>query len=73
MKIKAQAHEMKNYKVINLHVLGRVIPVRRVKPEGRVIVHGLAAQEVSRRCAFLRSRLDHQERKVELYSSKDSV
>ena len=73
MKIKAQAHEMKKYKVINLHVLGRVIPVRRVRPEGRVIVHGLTAQEESRKCAFRRSRLDDQERKVELYFSKDSV
>ena len=69
MRIKAQAHKMKKYREISFHALGRVIPVRRVKPEGRVIVRGLAAQEVSRRRAFQRIKLDDQERQVELYSS----
>ena len=74
MMVKAEAHKTRRYKKNQLStVLGRVIPVRRVKPKGRVTIHGLAAQEVSRRRAFQKIELDDQERKVELYSSYDSV
>ena len=73
MKIKAQSPRDQEHKEVNFPVLGRVIPVRRVMPRGRVIAYGLTAQDVSRSCAFWRTRLDDQERKVELYFSKDSV